>query len=584
MTDKQAAEEVLSQEAEDRIGVCLAGLDPQDRDIPSLCDTLERAFVSGGIDLLDSPDTARLTVVPVQAPTEDLARALQMGTPPDVALAGWMSRIGELLALCRRHRRRVLVLAAGPLAAGGAESLDVLTARLGLERAARALPVAEEEAELAPLHLLLARVLLASAPEAQAQADELSAIMAGPGGAAAPDLELIDRSWREARHRDARLAEAQKVLDTEISQKRRDLKLVEADLTQARERADVATEQAQLLHENLAQTVALSAQLEERLNLREAELAELRQTAEEYIALMAEAERDLKAHQGELRQLQARLTASEAAQAESQGVAKRTAEDLRKTKALISERDAAIAELETEKTQSQAGAKQAAKELRKAKALISTRDETIAGLEAEKAELTSAGRAQQATLTQTRQDLRALMEERDLLTASLEDMLAEAAHLEQQAEILQSRIGDTQLLRALNGSLERQIETGLAERHLREAVLGQVILDAETQLRDANAWQAGHLQETVAQYEARLAEQAQVLHDVQARLAEQETALQSARTQLSDQEKAANQERAEQARQIEEMSAELTKIYGSKSWRVTEPMRKARSQLPKKKP
>lgn len=574
MTDKQAAEGVLSQEAEDRIGVCLAGLDPQDRDISSLCDTLERAFVSGGIELLDKPDTAKLTVVPVQAPTEDLARALQMGTPPDVALAGWMSRIGDLLALCRRHRRRVLVLAAGPLAAGDAESLNMLAARLGLERADTAAPVAGEEAELAPLHLLLARVLLASIPEAQAQADELSAIMAGPGGAAAPDLELIDRSWREARHREARLAETQKVLDTESSQKRRDLKLVKADLTQARERADLATEQAQLLHENLAQTVMLSAQLEERLNLREAELAELRQTAEGYITLLA---------------------ASEAAQAESQGVAKRTAEDLRKAKALISTRDAAIAELETEKAgllkaqaeslaESLAGAKQAAQELRKAQDLIGTRDETIAGLEAEKAELTAAGHARQTTLTQTRQELRALMEERDLLTASLKDTLAEAAHLEQQAEILQSRIGDTQLLRALNGSLERQVETGLSERHLREAVLGRVILDAEAQLRDATAWQAGHLQETVAKYEARLIAQAQVLHEVQARLAEQETALQSARTQLSDQEKAANQERAEQARQIEDMSAELTKIYGSKSWRVTEPMRKARSQLPKKKP
>lgn len=567
MTDKQAAEGVLSQEAEDRIGVCLAGLDPQDRDISSLCDTLERAFVSGGIELLDKPDTAKLTVVPVQAPTEDLARALQMGTPPDVALAGWMSRIGDLLALCRRHRRRVLVLAAGPLAAGDAESLNMLAARLGLERADTAAPVAGEEAELAPLHLLLARVLLASIPEAQAQADELSAIMAGPGGAAAPDLELIDRSWREARHREARLAETQKVLDTESSQKRRDLKLVKADLTQARERADLATEQAQLLHENLAQTVMLSAQLEERLNLREAELAELRQTAEGYITLLA---------------------ASEAAQAESQGVAKRTAEDLRKAKALISTRDAAIAELETEKAgllkaqaESLAGAKQAAQELRKAQDLIGTRDETIAGLEAE---LTAAGHARQTTLTQTRQELRALMEERDLLTASLKDTLAEAAHLEQQAEILQSRIGDTQLLRALNGSLERQVETGLSERHLREAVLGRVILDAEAQLRDATAWQAGHLQETVAQYEARLTAQAQVLHEVQARLAEQETALQSARTRLSDQEKAANQERAEQARQIEDMSAELTKIYGSKSWRVTEPMRKARSQLPKKKP
>lgn len=519
MTDRQAAGTEIPDENGDRIGVCFAGISSEGAERSVLRALLETAFISNGVEDIDSPDAADdgigLPVVfPMPDPVQTLAQALQDGTAPAQALADWQGRIQDVLNLCRRHRRRVLVLAAEPLAAAETQSLDLLAARLDLPRSedpvlpSAAAPTSEPSA----LNLLLARVLLASDPEAQAQADELGAVMAGPSASAAAAQDLIGQVWSDASSQRTGQAEAMEVLESQVSQRVRDLQMTETALTQTREQQDEARKQIDLLRETLSQTVQANAELAEQLELREAELTELRGATGNYVELLAEAEATQKALRSQLH---------------------------------------------------------------KANSLVADRDKTISAFAADLDKLNKTQTTEQGTSHALRAQQQHLIEERDLLSQTLQEVLAEVAQMEQRAEQLHERAGDVQVLKSLKGALERQIASGLRERQMREAVLGQMILDTETRLRAAQS-----------QYQAQYQAQSETLQGTEAEL-------KAARKQNRDQKKLAKQiakdlaerERllAEQQQQIDNMAAELTRIYGSKSWKVTEPMRKARSQLSTKK-
>lgn len=526
MADRLAADHGPGEGGTTRISVCYAALQAGDDRSSAVSDILTAAFAPDEIASVEDPAQATGPVLfPLEAPAADLARHLQEGTAPAAALADWVRRTQASLTLLRGHRRRLVLVALDALCAADPTCLEALSPRLKLELRADVPTSAPVLA--APLYLLLARELLASDPEAQALAEELHAMMTGGPGMAPTGLDAVTLIWSRDRQRQDALAEATQAgarLQTDLSRLNRDRKVAEDELDRLRERSAEEVEQVSLLRDTLAQTVQLIEDLEIRLTSREAELDELRQAAGGQSDLLMGQEQQLKA---------AKKARAEQAHAAEQ-------------------RHAALAEQ---------------------------------------------GKQLEADL---QAQLDALTEERDLLALSLQEALGQATAQERDNTDLRERVGDEKLLKAVNRAQDRRFQTALVERRLREEVLGRIILDTGEQLRTQQAEtrqvrsDLDLRNEALAATEIRLADREKALKRAETRLADLDKALKAAATRHKAQTKTAEEltrtlaERtrglAEASARIEDLSAELDRIYTSNSWKVTDPLRKARSRIPGSKP
>jgi len=127
--------------------------------------------------LTASPDGAIL--LPARMPLEQMFAGAQSAAAPDQDLDSWRHEAELLLGLCRKARRRIvlvdtLALATNPTGCGLA-----IAERLGLSDRDTPANLAET-VPFTALHRVLAAGLVAATPRAQTLAEELSAMITGP--------------------------------------------------------------------------------------------------------------------------------------------------------------------------------------------------------------------------------------------------------------------------------------------------------------------------------------------------------------------------------------------------------------------
>ncbi|MCC5989634.1 MAG: hypothetical protein JJT95_18355 [Pararhodobacter sp.] len=136
-------------------------------------------------------------LVPMKPPVDALAQLLDEGWKASDALHAWKQRTDAFLRASRRARRRLVMIAPGPLTQRAAESLDVLEARLGVRFARDAYMAPgpdRHETQHGPSVIFAAALLDVDAP-ARALADELRAMYSGPGGESRPPSRDISAIW-----------------------------------------------------------------------------------------------------------------------------------------------------------------------------------------------------------------------------------------------------------------------------------------------------------------------------------------------------------------------------------------------------
>ncbi len=254
-----------------------------------------------------TPD-AKLLLVAGSAENE-VARAIEQGTPPISALSQWQQEVREILALQRRNRSRTIVLDANSVQ----HFPDRAAAAIGLQAPPH---VPAEEATqkdgpdpIDPTCILLARLCLKEDPSAQRLAEELSAAMLDLGGGKSPptfDADGLFSLYLESRQRaekgwQARIealeqetAASHLALQSEIQALNLRLSESAAELEEFRQkydetaqaldseraaRAELETELGEL-HAALSERVASLNQLKDVLAKRETELAEARKAHE----------------------------------------------------------------------------------------------------------------------------------------------------------------------------------------------------------------------------------------------------------------------------------------------------------------
>ena len=167
-------------------------------------------------------------------------------------------------------------------------------------------------------------------------------------------------------------------------------------------------------------------------------------------------------------------------------------------------------------------------------------------------------------------ELDALATEQDLLRGSLLGMQNLNADLLSENIQAKEQLVELQMLKVSQDALERRCRNLEKERGLGQSVLGALLLDDAARLREAEAraTEARNAFATVTDEKVReQSEHAQILKDTQEQQAQQTAAL---------------EERIkEKEERVSYLSAELDKIHGSNSWRLTSPMRNARAKLNK---
>lgn len=184
-------------------------------------------------------------------------------------------------------------------------------------------------------------------------------------------------------------------------------------------------------------------------------------------------------------------------------------------------------------------------------------------------------------------------EEVALLRDGLAHMLTELEEMDQARSAAEAQVADLgqqaadrHLTVALNGALENQLAELRRDQIRREAVLGHLLLRDAATIRDLNAeltdvttQQMADLEQSRVQAETALADalkQAQANAASRDMLTQQVAKLQAdLKAQAEEQEKAL----AERDAEIQALHGELDKIYASKSWKVTAPMRGVRRGL-----
>lgn len=167
-------------------------------------------------------------------------------------------------------------------------------------------------------------------------------------------------------------------------------------------------------------------------------------------------------------------------------------------------------------------------------------------------------------LSDERQEAQLLRETHRLVVAELERQIAVDLALREELSAAQKQLADLRLFEAVQEALERQLEEQRNSQVLREEILGAFLL------RDTAR------QETAATATtARLAEAEQAL----AQKSEELSILQRKLQVLEHEQHATRQKSQEQVEEIARLQEEISKIYDSNSWRLTEPMRSVRTKL-----
>lgn len=554
---------------------------------------------------LAARETGRVLVL-VETPMRELARRMAGGALPTQALADWTARTDVLLAACRKDRRHVRLMTWDSLLAGDRASLDMLA-----EMVAQPVPdtieaMPEEGAPDACLQVLAGVFLQGSDAPARHQ---IEGLLAGPGMEVGQALvaQAVQRSLAQ----DQAVADLNTQLGT-VSQEgtmlRQGLKELQEQLTAQETRT--AQEKVALTKQAKAELDGLGGQLQ-RLT----------------------AERDLL--QESLRDMAARVQGMLEGDAEAQAQAERTASLEQQLTRLKSERDLltkTLADLRSQMDQdvlTRAEKERTQREALEAR-VVNLESErkllriSLADLEAQSGTLEMQLSEREEQLSRkgpSEEQLAAVAKERDLLRESLsqadaqknalnerivaqgrqiqdlEVQLAVVADLTVERDLLresldgqrqevavsqedyrraEDRLLEMQMVQSSNEALSRQAERAEQDRLLSASALGAVLLDDSLRMRDLQGqldqtW--GKLNQTKTMLDA--TEQALEQQKQAREASEAEHGRQSAETQAVLQEREAY---------IAHLTAELDKIYGSKSWRVTAPMRTARSKLSKNKP
>lgn len=195
-----------------------------------------------------------------QTPARRLARALAAGHSAAAALADWTAEAGDLLALFRRNRRRITLLALDTMSVpGGAERM---ASRLNLRRTPLVLPQAEgpEPADILAMLAVRGEAVVASL-EAELRAGSADAPPQADGPALlvamADALRTLERDAQAAWSRETAAAARAAALEedriaarTEIDQLRQNLSEAMLDLRAERQRTG-AREEVALLRDQL---------------------------------------------------------------------------------------------------------------------------------------------------------------------------------------------------------------------------------------------------------------------------------------------------------------------------------------------
>lgn len=239
-------------------GFCFVISDDLTNHAPQLVQLAKTAFpdldITTQSDLLGAPGNtpAAPRIVPVATPAEELAQLLINGQPPATALENWTKAARQRLFEYRGARRHIKLLALGPLLEGSPDSWKALSAQIGLTA-----PAAFPQQPAAPrgsydtLHRMVASYLLQTAPEAQALAAEIDAMIHGPLPASENPLRTAAEVLDAAR---AQRADSES-LTTEAALLRENLGLL------VTENGKLTTRQ-----ENLSRELAAMTELEARLS------------------------------------------------------------------------------------------------------------------------------------------------------------------------------------------------------------------------------------------------------------------------------------------------------------------------------
>lgn len=505
-------------------------------------------------------------LVLLDTPVRDVATALSGGETAPAAVQGWREQTETLLGACRKARRHVRLLTWDSLLAGQSESLAVVTKLTGLP-VTEGLSVPDQPKTLDDMTLLLADVLLKGDAAAMSLLEELGGLLAGSelpqsGGMIAIDAAL---EWMRS---DA------------LSQ------------TEMRSDMDKMVQEGVLLRQNLAE---MTAQLEVLQVAMKAEASDKKlKPLEKKIATQEHQISELSAERDLLAQdlLSVRAQMEELTKAEPAQDVEALAGLEARMKNLMRERDLLQTSLAGAQDELSSGHVAGAEKLvAEQKAQLDTvmadRDRLKQGL----ADATAQVSDLQAQIKQGRDaadvalrtQIDTLTAERDLLQESLSGMQQQSTWLQDENRQISDQLAGMHMMQISNDALSRRADLAEQSRIMSISSLGAVLLDDGAQLRDlqarlAKAWQ--QVSEANTALEQHKAEAATKVANMDKALKDSEAA----------HARALETNKAEAAKILEErdahiahLSAEMDKIYGSKSWRVTAPMRSARAKLSKDK-
>tara|TARA_Y100001947_G_scaffold61437_1_gene51777 strand:- start:3310 stop:5106 length:1797 start_codon:yes stop_codon:yes gene_type:complete len=552
---------------------------------------------------LAARETGRVLVL-VETPMRELARRMAGGVLPAQALADWTARTDVLLAACRKDRRHVRLMTWDSLLAGDRASLDMLA-----EMVAQPVPdtiegMPEEGAPDACLQVLAGVFLQGSDAPARHQ---IEGLLAGPGMEIGPALvaQAVQRSLAQ----DQAVADLNKQLGTAAQESailRQGLKEMQEQLTAQETRA--AQDNAALTKQTRAELDGMGGQLQrltaERDLLQEslrdmsarvqgmlegdAKLQAERTASLEQQLTSLRSERDLLTKT--LSDLRSQMNQDDLARAEKERPVREALEarvmSLENERKLLRisladlEAQSGTLEMQLSEREDQLSRKGPSEE--QLAAVAKERDllqASLAQAEAQKNTLNERVMSQGRQIQDMEAQLVALSDvtvERDLLRESLDGQRQEVAVSQEDFRRAEDRLLEMQMVQSSNEALSRQAERAEQDRLLSASALGAVLLDDSLRMRDLQGqldqtW--GKLSQTKTMLDA--TEQALEQQKQAREASEAEHGRQSAETQAVLQEREAY---------IAHLTAELDKIYGSKSWRVTAPMRSARSKLSKNKP
>lgn len=217
--------------------------------------------------LTESSDGAVL--LPVRMPLEQVFAAARSGSAP--GLDGWLHDAELLLGLCRKARRRIILVDTLVLDTNPIGCIAALAARLGVSADDVPAPkIGTGVSPYTPLHRVLASGLVATMPRAQKVAEELSAMITGPSSFTTPTQEEYAAAVQEL----ATMAAAQDSLNEALEQTREMFEDAEV-------KANDLAKQVQVLEGERDAAKALTAELktsEEARTRLEAECVLLRES------------------------------------------------------------------------------------------------------------------------------------------------------------------------------------------------------------------------------------------------------------------------------------------------------------------